>query len=64
MMTHPTKKIFMDPQLPSATKDIWVEVYGFVSWIMSFLCFGIYILWALALDSALESYGILHYPTK
>eukprot|EP01053_Blabericola_migrator_P011443 Blabericola_migrator_1__11442@NODE_67_length_15652_cov_76_134937_g60_i0_p11_GENE_NODE_67_length_15652_cov_76_134937_g60_i0NODE_67_length_15652_cov_76_134937_g60_i0_p11_ORF_typecomplete_len155_score23_92PIGP/PF08510_12/2_1e24DUF3302/PF11742_8/0_00082DUF3302/PF11742_8/4_9e03DUF3302/PF11742_8/8_2e03CCSMST1/PF15013_6/0_013FixQ/PF05545_11/0_048DPM2/PF07297_12/0_041HRG/PF16954_5/0_2_NODE_67_length_15652_cov_76_134937_g60_i01316813632 len=41
-----------------------VEVYGFVSFLLSHVVFVIYLIWAFIPDKVLEQYGITHYPTK
>eukprot|EP01056_Protomagalhaensia_sp_Gyna25_P001665 Protomagalhaensia_sp_Gyna_25__1664@NODE_1867_length_1463_cov_24_851826_g1535_i0_p2_GENE_NODE_1867_length_1463_cov_24_851826_g1535_i0NODE_1867_length_1463_cov_24_851826_g1535_i0_p2_ORF_typecomplete_len169_score21_97PIGP/PF08510_12/4_6e24DUF3302/PF11742_8/0_0038DUF3302/PF11742_8/6_6e02DPM2/PF07297_12/0_0099_NODE_1867_length_1463_cov_24_851826_g1535_i09101416 len=41
-----------------------VEVYGFVSFLLSHVVFAIYLIWAFVPDSILRQYGITHHPTK
>jgi len=38
------------------------EVYGFVFWITSFLCYGLYLLWAFLPDTVLVQLGVTYYP--
>jgi len=44
---------------PSAT-----EMYGFVSWVLSALCFVMYLLWAYVPDPYLDAVGISYRPAK
>jgi len=44
--------------------DISTEVYGFVSWIVSFVAYGMYLIWALVPDCTLNALGITYYPSK
>eukprot|EP01117_Protostelium_nocturnum_P005419 TRINITY_DN1964_c1_g1_i1.p1 TRINITY_DN1964_c1_g1~~TRINITY_DN1964_c1_g1_i1.p1 ORF type:complete len:129 (+),score=29.13 TRINITY_DN1964_c1_g1_i1:60-446(+) len=40
------------------------EVYGFVGWIMTFVIYIAWFLWAFLPESTLRSYGIEYYPNK
>ena len=41
-----------------------IEVYGFVSWILTFVLFLMYLVWAFAPDELLHLWGITYYPNK
>lgn len=41
-----------------------VEVYGFVGYILSFVVFGLYLLWAYLPEHVLQDLGITYYPNK
>eukprot|EP01066_Platyproteum_vivax_P001870 Platyproteum_vivax@DN12337_c0_g1_i1.p1 len=43
---------------------ISAEVYGFVSWIVSFLAFGLWFVWAFVPENMLHMYGMTYYPSK
>jgi len=45
--------------VPNAT-----EMYGFVSWILSAVCYLCYLLWAYIPDGWLDALGILYRPSK
>ena len=40
------------------------EVYGFVSWICTFVLFLMYLIWAFVPDEILHHWGITYYPNK
>uniref|UniRef100_A0A0G4GRZ2 PIG-P domain-containing protein n=1 Tax=Chromera velia CCMP2878 TaxID=1169474 RepID=A0A0G4GRZ2_9ALVE len=40
------------------------EVYGFVSWILSFVLYGMYFIWAFVPEEVLQDMGITYYPSK
>eukprot|EP01054_Gregarina_sp_Poly1_P006695 Gregarina_sp_Poly_1__6694@NODE_35_length_18769_cov_73_980644_g30_i0_p14_GENE_NODE_35_length_18769_cov_73_980644_g30_i0NODE_35_length_18769_cov_73_980644_g30_i0_p14_ORF_typecomplete_len148_score8_35PIGP/PF08510_12/2_8e24DUF3302/PF11742_8/0_0014DUF3302/PF11742_8/6_2e03DUF3302/PF11742_8/1_3e04DPM2/PF07297_12/0_005MBOAT/PF03062_19/0_026CCSMST1/PF15013_6/0_053CCSMST1/PF15013_6/6_6e03_NODE_35_length_18769_cov_73_980644_g30_i040434486 len=48
----------------TTAQETSIEVYGFVSFLLSHVVFVIYLIWALIPDDVLQNYGITHYPTK
>eukprot|EP00919_Chromeraceae_sp_WS-2016_P012863 GHVR01030122.1.p1 GENE.GHVR01030122.1~~GHVR01030122.1.p1 ORF type:complete len:121 (-),score=9.28 GHVR01030122.1:260-622(-) len=44
--------------------SVSTEVYGFVFWILSFILYGLYLIWAFVPDDVLHGIGISYYPSK
>ena len=41
-----------------------VEIYGFVSWVGSFLVYLLFLIWTYVPEKILHSFGIYYYPDK
>jgi phosphatidylinositol glycan class P protein len=55
---------FSQQSSPSRRKGAATEVYGFVGWIASFVCFVAYCFWSFLPESALHQFGITYYPDR
>ncbi|RHZ50274.1 hypothetical protein Glove_502g17 [Diversispora epigaea] len=53
-----------DESPTTLTKTPTYEYYGFVLYLLSFIAFVIYLLWAYLPDDVLESMGITYYPHR
>eukprot|EP00388_Colpodella_angusta_P008085 GDKJ01022353.1.p1 GENE.GDKJ01022353.1~~GDKJ01022353.1.p1 ORF type:complete len:128 (-),score=4.39 GDKJ01022353.1:27-410(-) len=40
------------------------ETYGFISWLVSFVAYGLYMIWVFVPDDVLESFGVHYHPSK
>ncbi|KAI8890759.1 PIG-P-domain-containing protein, partial [Backusella circina FSU 941] len=50
------------PPVAITNKTPSYEYYGFVMYLISFVAFGIYLIWAYVPDEILHSLGITYYP--
>jgi hypothetical protein len=52
------------PPVAITNKTPSYEYYGFVMYLISFVAFGIYLIWAYVPDEILHSLGITYYPNR
>jgi phosphatidylinositol glycan class P protein len=39
-------------------------LYGFVAWIMTYVCYALFLLWAFLPEERLHALGVTYYPAK